>query len=830
MAISNIMLERMELISTFNELKNHRILAVCAPAGYGKTVAVTQWLDKDARAKAILSIDEYDNNLSSVCERFCSALHTCQPRNKTLNSFVSHPSFQNAPKEFALRAISALSVRKQAVLVIDDLHLIHNNKILQLLLVFIGRLPKNFQVVLVSRHDLLLNLSDQWIKGQAARISAEQFLFTAEDIMNLYKNRDSLITQTQATEIIQQTQGWAIGINAFLLSEGQSSHNVYEYLDGFIQFNIWEKWDEETRDFMLHTSELRELDHSLCAALTGNSNSDNFIKKLVQKGAFITQLREGVYRYHHLFQQFLKRMAKERGEKFLYSLLETEGQWHLSQGDFYAAIGCFIRCKSYIGIASCFDFLAGSGSRNFALERLLPIMNHQEVKDTAKSYPRLLFLLTWCAFAEGRANDMIHFMDEYYTRHDEILASYPSSAYKSLFMRIYDFRVPPSQMMKDIGVLSDTTNISVSQWSVSLHMPYLHRGLKDYSELAIGNVVENCKAMLSNIGWILGEEAPMLIQTLTAELLYEKGDLEQAYEYAVMATTEIKTHFLSEASFCAMSILINVLDALNEEGDKGSMAASRLLESISQLIEETKAFELLHSFNALSVRRQISAGNIKAANEWLESQSPENPTLYKMYADFTTCRSFIATGKIDFAIILLKKILEIAIAFNRPLDIIEARILLAVAYWKKKGKFQGSALNDLDEAVCMAYSFEYVQVFVNDGVELAGMLYKLMNRVKQRNEDDSGLLSFIKQLYLKTRNDQNFDEDNGTVKASVAFTDKQKAVAQLLCQGKTYEEIAKSLGIKKPSVRTHLKFIYNKLNVTNGIDAVAKMKTMELLN
>jgi len=278
-------------------------------------------------------------------------------------------------------------------------------------------------------------------------------------------------------------------------------------------------------------------------------------------------------------------------------------------------------------------------------------------------------------------------------------------------------------------------------------MPYLHRSLKDYSEMAVGNVIENCEELRSNISWILGEEAPMLLHTLTAELLYEKGDLEQAYKYAVMAMTEIKKHFLSESIFCAMSILVYILDALNEEGAKGSLTASRVLESISQLIEETKAYELIHSFNAVSVRRQIVAGNIEAAKEWLDTQSSESPTLYKMYADFTTCRAFIATGKIDFAIILIKKIEEIAIAFDRPLDIIEARVLLAVAYGQKKGKFQGSALNYLDAAVCMAYPYDYVQIFINDGAELAGMLHKLINRIEQRNED--GLLSFIKLLCQK---------------------------------------------------------------------------------
>ena len=828
--IANTMLERQGVIYTFNTLKSYRILIVCAPAGYGKTIAIMQWLNKDTRAKALLSLDEYDNDLTGFCERFCAALCTCQPRNETLNSFVSHASFHNAPTEFTLRAISALSARKQTVLVLDDLHLIHNNSILKFLVVLIGRLPKNFQIVLVSRHELPLSFSELCLKDRTARINAEQFLFTTRDIMTLYKNRSIPITQAQAKDISRQTQGWAIGINAFLLSDAWSSDNIHEYFDAFVRSNIWEKWNEPTREFMLRTSELRELSPSLCAALTGNQNSSQFIEGLIQSGAFITQFKKGVYHYHHLFQQFLKRTASERGEEFLHMLLETEGKWHLAQGDFYGAIDCFIRCENYTGIAKCFDFLADSGSSHFALERILPIFNHLEIKNAAKHYPRLLFLLALCAFAEGRANDMVFSLDEFYARHNEVLKIYPESAYKSLFLSIYDFRMTLSQMMDKIGVFSDTANISIAQWSVSLHMPFLHRGIRDHSEMAVGNVIENYKTLQSKIGWLFGEESSMLFLTMTAAIFYEKGDLAQAYEYAIMAMAETKSHFLSESNFCAMSIFIYVLDALAEKDEAGSIAASEVIKSISQLIENTKAYELLHSFNALSIRRQILAGDIKAAETWLHLRGLEieSSTLYKMYADFTTCRAFIATEKFDLAIIILKKILGVANAFNRPLDIIEAQILLAIAYWKKKGKFQNYALDYLETAASIAYPYGYVQMFVNDGIALAGMLHKLINRIKQQIEKEAGWLSFVKLLYLKTRECQNILETKTIVEHSVKFTVKQNKVAKLLCQGKTYHEIAESLGIKVSSVRTHLTFIYNKLDVTNSADAVAKINAMGL--
>ncbi|MCL2753472.1 MAG: AAA family ATPase, partial [Defluviitaleaceae bacterium] len=525
--INNIMLERNSLIRIFNELTKYQVVVVSAPAGYGKTVAVTQWLSKDNRASAIYYIDEYDNNLSYFCERFCAALGDCQPQNQNLMDIISHESFQNAPEELSLRAIAALSNRKRSVLVIDDLHLIHNDAVLKLLLVFIKRLPKNLQIVLISRHDLPHGLSGLWLKGQVGRVNAEQLLFSHKDIIALYRKRGSQITNKQAEEISGQTHGWAIGINAFLLSNGKLSEQVYNYLEGFIQTNIWSKWNEKTRSFMIHTSNLRELTPSLCEALTSMADSDKFLKELAQKGAFITQLQKGAYRYHHLFQQFLMQMAGERGEEFLHSLIEKEGYWHLSKMDFYSAVDCFIRCKNHEGIVKCFDLLYITDRRNYVVMKLSPIIKHPEVHIASQKYPYILFLMSLFAIIEGHAEDAALITDEGYTRHGEIVSKYPEYLPLFTYMRFWDFRVSLRQILSEVEMIILKTPPSI--WTVSLHMPTLHRGIRDFSEVAVGDVVENCKEILSGIGWMIGEEAPTLVEILMAELLYEQGHLEKAY-------------------------------------------------------------------------------------------------------------------------------------------------------------------------------------------------------------------------------------------------------------------------------------------------------------
>ena len=834
--VNDTMLERRSLNRTFDKLKENRVIAVCAPAGYGKTVAITQWLDKDICSKVILSLDEYDNSIFSFCERICAALQVCQPQNQTLNEIISHPSFQSAPDKFTMRAVSTLSSRKKAVLVIDDLHLIDSDVAFQMIPAFIKRLPKNFQVILISRVDLPLSFSDLWLKGQIARVSAEQFLFTDKDIVALHKKRGYEITDKQAENINQQTQGWAIGINALFLSGGHSSDRIYDYLDDFIQSNIWEKWDKKLQDFMVHTAFLRELTPSACEAMTGEVDCDILLKELTQKGAFIIQLQKGVYRYHNLLQRFLRDVARSRGDDFLRSLLEKEGYWSLSQKDIYSAIDCFIRCKNHDGIVKCFEKLDYSDRLDLLASKFISIAKHPEVENAIKKHPHLLLFVIWSAFAEGRKDDMIFFMDEYYARYPEISIKHPSLIHEIAYVRILDFRVPVNSFMNEGNALSKLifkalTKVlkkampasTMLRWIVPMETPMFHRGIRDFSDIAIGDAVANIDSLLSKLGWILDEELPMISEIAKAELFYEQGYLEKANAHAITAVAEAKSHFSAELVFCALSILVCTLDALDR---KDSDDAKNTIEAITKMIDNNKAYHLIHNFSAFIARREMAEGNIKAAEDWLNEKNLETPTLYRMYADITTCRALITTGKYDSAIILLKKVLEVVCAFNRTLDIIEVQILLSIAYWKKKRGFQDKALEYLDQAVWRACPHGIVQILVNDGAEIAPMLHKLINRNKQLKEESNKPLSFIRSIYLKARQKiriEDVEEESG-----VKYTSKQIEIMQLLSQGKTYKEMSEALGIKQPTLRSHLKLIYSKLMVTNMADAIDKINANEL--
>jgi LuxR family maltose regulon positive regulatory protein len=574
---------------------------------------------------------------------------------------------------------------------------------------------------------------------------------------------------------------------------------------------------------MLRTAMLQELTPQLCEAMTGIKNSEEILQELVQKGVFITRLQDGTYRYQHLFQQFLRRTAKERGEEFLYSLLETEGYRHLEQKNFPRAVDCFIRCKNHRGIGETYVQLATSDIKEYVLVRLLPIFNHAEVIAATAEYPHLLYVAASCAFFEGRVEDTIRFMDEYYARRDEITEKYPGLAGDGVLMHLWDFRTPVDETLREPNMRGPSLRGPALARSVSMHMPLYHRGVVDFSSVLQGDMEENLNDFFQKIGHPSDDMLRMRVGAVSAGLTYEQGNFTNAHEHAVIAAAEMKSHFPTDSKLCAMSILVSVLDEVGEEGE-----ADSVLQSISRMLEADNAFHLAANFDAFLVRRKIAADDIKAAEKWIkESENPGHSTLYGMYIDFTMSRAYICTGQYDLAIVLLKKVLGMATDFNRTLDILEAQILLTIAYWKKKRGLQKNALDYLEDAIFTAEPYGYVQMFLAEGAALSDILYKLQKRVEQRPTEERGHLSFVKMLYLRTQNAAGTPKKHE--KPLIKFTDKQKAVMDLLCQGKTRKDIAETLGIKQPTLRTHLDAIYGKLEVSNVASAVTKINAMKLM-
>jgi LuxR family maltose regulon positive regulatory protein len=360
-------------------------------------------------------------------------------------------------------------------------------------------------------------------------------------------------------------------------------------------------------------------------------------------------------------------------------------------------------------------------------------------------------------------------------------------------------------------------------------MPYFHRSSRDFSDMSV-NMDNNIELCEKSFGDVIGKDFPVIKECLYAGLHYEKGNIDDAHEHALAACANIPDGGSPEIMFCAMMILASVLFADGQKAD-----ANKIIDNTKDMIERYNALYLLNNLRAYQFRLKLIQGDKDAAMEWLQEYDGgllDELTFFELYKHFTTARAYIVMGNYANAVLFLKKLLELSGHYRRTLDIIESRILLAIVYWKKGQGGQSIALNYLEQAVVTAHEYGYTQIFANEGAELVHMLQRLQKRAVQKSYTGDIPAGFVKRLYIAAVAGAKRSKGltGGRIPKGLTFTDKQKNVMNLLCAGYSRNEIADRIKLKPYTVKSHIELIYKKLDVSNSVEAILKIKESGILN
>ena len=828
-------LQRPRLIKMIESLSNNRLIYIHAPAGYGKTTCAQLWIEhmekKNTKATTV-TLDELDNKTAGFFGRFARSLLNLQPDNNRMSEFLLSASFNTAPDECVIAALGEFEINStEHVVVFDDLHVIDNKQIIRLLPILCKRMPSNITLLFLSRNSPPDVFAEFISKGIMGIMEAEHLRFNAGEIKGLFNNSKRPITSNQADTMLASTGGWAIGLSSILLSGG----NVYDtnftthYLEVFFKTNLWDKWDEQLKTFLMNVSVAEEFTPQLANALTGGKTGEYFVQRLMSENIFLRNVAPDTYALHDLFRDFLlKMLVAEQGEKAKNKQMQKVGDWFYKQKDYYRAVAYYLKSGYTEGISKGLSFMYNFNSPYASIEDTLAIIHMSVSESLIKKTPFLIETLAWAAWIEGRNTDLSNYLDTYFKKLPKIILQNPTSATTALVMRIMDTRIDFIDITKLLKKFPLRLFTGVNSPSISQNMPLAHRCSRDFSEYIL-HKEDGFSLLRQTLGLLMKDEYDAAEFAIRAGLYYECGNLDKALELAFLAKRNMHSDFAPEVQFCVLMILSSVLYAQGDEN-----GAQKIIASINEMIERHKAYYLFANFRAYQYRLALSNGDKVAAEKWISQYAtPLNGVLpfYKIYQSFITARAYIVMADYNTAILILNDILKLSCDYRRPLCMIESYILLAIAYWKKAGAGQAVAIDFFEQAIEIAYKYGYVQPFINESPDIETILSKIQKRAVQ-SEMLCVPASFIKSIYLivlpnsKTRRGLT----GGRLAESLTFTDKQKTVMRLVCEGHSQGEIAEIMYTSANNVKSHVKLIYKKLDVSNASDAIMRIKEIGALN
>lgn len=391
------LVERKHLLAKLDAIRAQKLTLLCAPAGFGKTTAICQWMEsRGARGRELpvawVALESNDNDplrfwryVMTACRAFqVDVGQTALAQMSTELSSFAVPSLEML---LTLLLNNITRMPGSGLLILEDYHLITEAHIHETMAFFLEHLPAQLHVVILTRGEPPLPLARWRASGELCEIQAADLRFSREEIETFLRLIPTFPPSSLATEAFSQLEtrleGWAAGLRllALVLQGSTQPAKIEQILATFAgeQRSLQEYFVSEVlnaqpepwQDFLLSTSVLSRLTGSLCDAVAERQESARLLEEIERTGLFLESLDRsgGWYHYHALFAEAMQAEARRRlGGDALHALSRKASQWYEQQGMFAEAVETAFQAQDTTRAAALIELILNKVEQFFLLQ------------------------------------------------------------------------------------------------------------------------------------------------------------------------------------------------------------------------------------------------------------------------------------------------------------------------------------------------------------------------------------------------------------------------------------------------------------------------------
>lgn len=882
-------LARTSLIERINENLDKALILISAPAGFGKTTLLTEWVAQAGLPVAWLSLDAGDNDPNRFLCYVVAALNTALTEQEAPIFTTSEAMLQSVPPlPIQITLVSFLNdlldIPEPFVLVLDDYQFITNPTIHEALTFILEHLPPHVHLILSSRVDPSLPLHRLRGRQQLAELRTDDLRFTTPETRDFLNAVMQLsLSNEQIATLEVKTEGWIVGLHMAALSmQGISDRSAFiqafngshRYILEYLIEEVLNRQPEDIKAFLLRTSILDRLCSPLCDALIGNDGiSQQILDYLERSNIFLIALDEvrTWYRYHHLFAEILRSFLEwSTGKEDIFALHKSASDWLDQHGFVEDAYRHAISAEAFHQAAwmihNHFWAKMSQGELGVLQEwfACLP-------QDAVQSNPWLLidksWMLTFMGQTEGieellvaadnlledpelpetklqqgsidliRAYRYERLLDpvrafEHAKRADRILpkTNFPWRLVIPFILgRNYRARGRLNEAIEQFSEMIDTSKAQQIIWGVAVGCSDLAATLKIQGRLRTA-----AEVYLKTLQYVNEHRADhfgnvVKIKVGYADLLREQNRLPEALD-------------LIEESLESLGGWGNPNDIVEAYTTQAMIELAKGdLDKAQETIEKTRPYlanfplflENKLKINLVWLRIWLSHKNFDEAWLWIEErqhgtqpQYQETNLVNQEVEQIAIGRLLNAKGEPAEAQSMLTGLAEQAEAGCRIGNLVQILLLQALSL-RAQGAFE-PALDKLKKCLAFAEPEGYMRVFLDEGRPVEELLQASSKRVM------GPLKTYIDKLInaFKMPADKPADLSTYPFQPGLLIeplTGREAEVLRLLAAGLSNQEIAEKLILSEGTIKTHTHNLYGKLGVQSRTRAIARAKELNLI-
>jgi LuxR family maltose regulon positive regulatory protein len=873
---------RPRLIARLNAGLQRKLTLIAAPAGFGKTTLVSQWLqnveqpDRERAGlvlrSAWLALDSAESNPTRFLTYLIAALQTVAPGvGAGVAEALQAP--QPPPMETLLPVLlnELVALPHAVVLVLDDYHTLDSPSVDAFLAALIEHLTPQLHLVILTREDPPLPLARLRARGQLTELRAADLRFTPDEAADFLRRVMGLdLSASDVAALEARTEGWIAGLQLAALSlQGRDDagsaiaafSGSHRFVLDYLLEEVLHRQPERIQSFLLQTSILERLCGPLCDAVLADATlpGQATLEELERANLFLVPLdhERRWYRYHHLFADLLRQRLQQRSAA-PEAVLADVPALHRRAGAWYEDNGYELEAFQHAAAAGDVDsaarLIAGNGMPLHFRGLAFPVLRWLEGLPAATLDERPTLWVTYASAATilGQPGATVEAKLE--AAEAALGTAAPDASIRDLHGQIAAIRamlaIPQgdaatiiAQSRSALELLSPA-NLSLrttTNWTLGL--AYQLRGERAAAARAFADTITSSQAA-GNL-MISIAAATCLGQVQEAEL--QPDHALTAYRRVLALSGEPPLSFACEAvlGLARLAYAWTDLDAAERQGQQ-SLALARQLPNV-----DTPARCLV-----LLARVRLARGDLAGAGAHLgeaEQFVREHGFLHRLpdvvetqvrlllsqgclaaaaqlaqnaQLPVSLARVRLAEGEPAAALALLEPVCRQAEAQGWHDE--QLRVLLLQAQAHAAQVITEQALALLDAALTLAAPGRLVRPFLDEGRPMARLLAVPAGRGAQHAFVATLLAAFpaedsplnLSAAALPALPDQPLAEP---------LSPREQEILQLIALGLSNQEIGERLALAESTVKGYNRNLFGKLQVQRRTEAVARARELGLV-
>lgn len=883
------LVSRSHLLERLQQGMERELTLISAPAGFGKTTLLAQWIAESGTPVAWLSLEPEDNDPGRFLTYLIAALQTLDDQIGTSALHLLHAP--QPPSSESVMALLTNDLLRRAgadfALVLDDYHVIAAESIHRALSFLLDHLPPQLHLVVATRVDPPLPLARLRARGQLFELRAAELQLSTSETETFLQAVMGLDLPPEAIATIERrTEGWVAGLQLAALSlQGRadiatflaSFTGSHRFILDYLSEEVLSRQPERVLSFLLQTSVLERLSGPLCDAVTEQEGSQFMLEALERANLFVASLDEERhwYRYHHLFADLLKRRLEQTQPELLPVLHRRASMWYEQHGFSAEAVSHMLAASDFEHAARLIEKFALPLGLSGQLYTVLGWLN---TLPDALVRTRPFLCLTHVAMltsanqlqaAEARLQDAEHCIQGNIPAEQvRIIQGHVFSLRSTLLMLSGDLAGATSLARQALKLLPETEIIArAGSLVIAAHSYLLSGDVTATTEREIEEVVAlarpsgNLLALvrcLSLLAWMYVLQGRLrdashtyeqVERTVPTTELLRGLAISSLFYYFGLGNLEYQRNNLNEAArhlALGMEIIKETSVAEPFAAGLGYMALARLHQArgnFSEALASLDAFmHLAHErhFSPVSVAPiaamrahiELAQGNLAEAISWADGSClpVDDELTYPREQEYLTlARVHIAQGCEDPTGPFLEKALHL---LERLLEDAQAKARMSSAL--EILILQALAFAALGNRANALTTLERAltqaepEGYIRLFVDEGAPMLALLRLAQARSINPHYIATLIAAFGAAT------DETaaRATPHASQLiepFTEREREVLHLLLEGASNREIAHRLVVSLNTAKKHVFNICSKLGVQSRAQAIVKARTLDLL-